>query len=263
MSRHIKFLGTASVLALAVLASNPALADFSGTLQGDYAHVDVSNGGGSGDEWGGAGSGRFSLGSWGLNAQVDGGYHQLSANGGGGTVDDWNVDGSLFWLGSMGRVGASVGYNGLNVSGGGGNGHVTNYGGFAEWFAAPMVTIGAKGGAASTSGNGGTADYFGGEAVWYVIPDVDLNGTIDYVSLTGEHLTNYAANVEWLVSESTPVSIYGGYGRTEISGGGAANTWLVGLKFYTNSNGSSTLVDRQRTGNVDWANHVNVLGVVL
>jgi hypothetical protein len=48
---------------------------------------------------------------------------------------------------------------------------------------------------------------------------------------------------------------------SEISGAGA-NTWLIGLKFYTDSNGSSTLADRQRTGNVDWASHINVLGLV-
>jgi hypothetical protein len=262
MIGQLKLSASISVLALGVLACSPAWADFSGTLQGDYAHVDVSNNGGSGNEWGGAGSARFSLGTWGLNAQVDGGYHQLSANGSNATLDDWDVDGSLFWLGSMGRAGASVGYNGLNISNGGGNANLTNYGAFGEWYAAPSFTLGVKGGGASLSNNGGTADYVGGEAVWYVMPDVDVNGTIDYVSLSGLHLTNYSANAEWLVSESTPIAIYGGYTRSELSGGGA-NTWLIGVKFYTNSNGSSTLVDRQRSGNVDWAGHVNVLGLVL
>ncbi len=259
MSRRMQMIGTACALAFGVYSAGPALADVSGTIQGDYGHVDVSNAGGSADEWGGAGSARFSLGTWGLNAQVDGGYHQLSANGG-GTVDDWDINGSLFWLGSMGRVGGAVGYNGIRISNGG-SGNLTNYGAFGEWYAAPMFTVGVKGGGASLSNGGGTAGYFGGEAVWYVIPDLDVNGTIDYVSFTGAHLTNYSANAEWLVSESTPVSIYGGYTRTEVPGG-SANTWMIGLKLYMNGNGSSTLVDRQRTGNVDWASHVNVLGLV-
>jgi hypothetical protein len=256
MSLRTMAIRSACSLALGAFALNPALADFSGTLQGDYSHVNVSNGGGSGNEWGGDASGRFGLGPWDLNGQVDGGYHQLS--GGGGHVDDWNADGSLFWLGNEGRIGADVGYNGLS---GGGSGHVTNYGGFAEWYMAPMVTLGVKGGGASVSNGGGMADYVGAEAAWYVVPDVDVSGTVDYLSLTGSHLTNYSAKAEWLISETTPVSVYGGYTRSEIPGAGA-NTWLIGLKFYTDSNGSSTLVARQRTGNVDWAGHINVLGLV-
>lgn len=261
MSRSVRYLTSVCALVLGSAAFGPARADFSATFQGDYAHADANNGGGSADIWGGDASLRGSLGPlFGLDGQVDGGWHQLSTSG--VDLNDGDINGSLFWQGSLGRLGGAVGYNHLDTNGFG-SGHVSNYGGFGEWYAAPMVTVGAKIGDASLSNGGGRGIYTGGEIVWYVIPDVDANGTLDYIDTPNGHITNYSAGAEWLVSEEMPLSVYGGYTRSEISGGGSANVWLVGLKFYTNSNGSSTLVDRQRTGNVDWASHISNLGVLL
>src|SRR5215472_7693712 len=156
-----------------VLGMNSAQADYSATFQGDYAHVDVDNGGGSADVWGGQGSLRAALAPlFGLDAQADGGWHQLSANG--TNLNDWDVNGSLFWLGSLGRIGANVGYNHLDTNGLG-SAHATNYGGFAEWYAAPMITVGAKIGDASLSNGGGRGIYTGGEIVWYITPDIAGN----------------------------------------------------------------------------------------
>ena len=252
-------IGSLAIISGAV-AWSPALADFSGTLDGEYAYVGVDNNGGSGNVWGGNASGRISLGPWGLNAQIDGGYHSLSATNGGPSLNNWDANGTLFWLGSEGRVGASVGYNDLSTSGF--DGHIVNYGGFAEWYGTSSITVGIKGGGVNASNGGGSGDYVGGELVWYVIPDLNANATVDYLTFGGGHLTNYSGEAEWLVSEDVPVSVFGGYTRTEASGGIGANTWLVGLKLYTNSNGASTLVDRQRTGNADWGSRLSTQSVL-
>jgi hypothetical protein len=248
--------------------SGPAFADFgsnfSGTLQGQYSNISSGSGGGSANVWGGEGSGAFDLGLSGLKLQVDGGYQGVNLSGS-GSVDDWNVDGAFFWQGHEGRIGGTVGYNGF--SGAGTDVNITNYGGFAEWYASPMFTVGVKGGGASASGGGssGTATYVGGEVVAYVFPDVALNGNVDYFSdgNGGGNITSYGGTAEWLVSESTPVSVYGGYTYSDFSGGGGhLSTWTVGLKFYLNGNGAATLADRQRTGNANWGTQTNLINSV-
>jgi len=268
MSLRTTILGATCVVAVAAL-SGPAFADFgsnfSGTLQGQYSNISPGGGGGSANAWGGAGSGAFDLGWSGLKLQVDGGYQGVNFSS--VNVDDWNVDGAFFWQGAMGRIGGTVGYNGFSGSGAG-SFNITNYGGFAEWYAGHMFTLGVKGGGASASGGGasGTADYVGGEAVFYVMPDLALNANIDYFSDPsggGGNITSYGGTAEWLVSEHLPVSVYGGYTYTDLSsGGGHLSTWLVGLKFYLNGNGASTLVDRQRTGNANWGTETNLINTV-
>ncbi len=265
MSLRAKILGTACAVALGAMCT-PALADFAGTLQGNYSNIDISGGGGNVNDWSVAGSGAFGLGMSGLKVEVDGGYNNASENGG-GSLTDWNIDGALIWQCAQGRIGASVGYNDIQFEHSG-SGNATNYGGFGEWFASPMFTVGVKGGGISDNDHsGGSADYFGGEVVLYAMPDLAFNGTIDYFSLGGggssDNITNYGITAEWLVSETTPISVYGGYTYTDISHGGSANTWLVGVKVYTNSNGASTLVDRQRSGVASWGTSVNLIDTVL
>jgi hypothetical protein len=269
MSLRSKILGTVCVVAVAAV-SGPALADFgsafSGTLQGQYSNISAGSGGGSANVWGGEGSGAFDLGWSGLKVQVDGGYQGVSFSGS-GSVDDWNVDGAFYWQGHQGRIGGTVGYNGFSGSGAG-TFNVTNYGGFAEWYAAPMFTVGVKGGGASASDGGfgsGTATYVGGEAVFYAFPNLALNGNVDYFSAgnAGGNITSYGGTAEWLFSESVPVSVYGGYTYSDFSGGGGhLSTWTVGLKFYLNGNGASTLADRQRTGNANWGTETNLINTV-
>jgi hypothetical protein len=269
MSLRSTFLATACIVAVG-FAAGPAFADFgsgfSGTLQGQYSNISAGSGGGSANTWGGSGSGAFDLGWSGLKLQVDGGYQGISSSGG-GSVDDWNVDGAFFWQGHQGRIGGTVGYNGFN-GGGIGNVNITNYGGFAEWYAAPMFTVGVKGGGASANSGGGgngTATYVGGEAVFYAMPNLALNANIDYFSEGGGNgnITSYGGTAEWLVSDHVPVSVYGGYTYSQLpSGGGHLSTWLVGLKFYLNGNGATTLVDRQRTGNANWGTQTNLINAV-
>jgi hypothetical protein len=237
---------------------------FSGTLQGQYSNISAGSGGGSANEWGGAGSAAFGTGWGGLKLQVDGGYQGINVSGG-LNANDWDVDGAAFWQGGMGRIGGTVGYNGF--SDGGTTFNITNYGGFAEWYAAPMFTVGVKGGGLSANngafGNG-SATYIGGEAVFYAMPNLALNANIDYLSSGhNANITDYGGTAEWLVSESTPISVYGGYTYTQLSsGGGHLSTWMVGLKFYCNGNGAATLADRQRTGNASWGTETNLINAV-
>jgi hypothetical protein len=265
MSVRLKISGVVCVVAAAAFAASPALADFNGTLQGDYGDSTASHSSGNVNDWNVSGAGEFGLGWNGLKAQVDAGYTGFS--GSGESANQWNVNGDLFWLGAFGRVGAGVGYTTLDVGHGGGNVNATNYGGFVEWFAAPWATLGIKGGGLSLNANSGgvggngTSDYVGGEAVVYPLHDVAVSGTYDYLTLGGGHEGTWGIGAEWLVVHSFPVSVWGAYQGTDFSDGGGhtptINTWMVGLKLYVNGNGAQTLEDRQRSGVVGWASGVS------
>lgn len=244
MSVRTNLFGAVCAIAVVSLSAPASATDFSGILSGNYSNIDVDHGGGSINNWGLNGGGMFGFGpSW--AGQIDGGYHHLDGNG--ASANDWNVDGSAFWRADAGRVGAVVGYNSIN--GGGADLNVTNYGLFGDWYASRSITVGIKGGAFSASHNS-DGEYFGAALTGYITPDVSLSGMYDYAHF--KHITNendYTAQAEWLISERTPFSVYGGYTRSEFSnGGGAANTWFVGVRFYCDPVEGATLVDRQRNG---------------
>ncbi len=252
MSLRNKILGTACALALGAFAA-PAYADmtnFDGALGVDYSHLDANQGGGSANAWGGSGSGVFGLGS-NFAAEVDGGYHNTSFSGGGGSVNDWNVDGSIFWRGSMGRVGAVVGYNSLD--GNGNNLNATNYGGFGEWYAGSAFTVGLKGGGFNASGHT-NGEYVGLALTGYATPDIAITGGYDYTHLSHVASENdWSLKGEWLISERTPFALYGAYTNSKFSSGGPTiNTWTIGLTYYCDPDGRATLVDRMRGGTAQW-----------
>ncbi|HXJ02658.1 MAG TPA: hypothetical protein VNH44_15665 [Micropepsaceae bacterium] len=224
-----------------------------GAFSGDYSNSSYSGGGSHADTWGLNGAGAFGLGMNDLAGQINGGYHRLSVSG--ADADIWDIGGSAYWAPGFGRAGASVAYTTANFGGSGSgiDAHATTYGVFGEYFLNDAITVGAKGGGAdgkvnlsgfgSGSGSGG---YVGGELTGYAMPDLALKGTIDYVDLSGGHLTSYGINAEYLFSEATPISLYGGYVRSDLSNNaGHVDTWMVGLKFYTGGPGS--LVTHQRT----------------
>jgi hypothetical protein len=237
-----------------ILSTSAALAGapngFAGSLSGDYLKPSCSGCGGI-DAWGISGSGAYGLGMNDLAVQGDAGYHRVS--GSGVNVDLWNVGGSAFWAGFMGRLGANLSYASLDTSGA--NGHVTGYGGFGEYYPTQAITVGLNAGGFSAGGSisglgsaSSTGSYVGGGATGYLVPDFAASGLINYISISGVHFTTYGGGLEYLFSESLPISIYGGYSTTEVSGGGGhINQWSVGFKFYTNGNGV-TLVDRHRNG---------------
>jgi hypothetical protein len=252
-------LSLAGIAAASLALATPAFADapigFAGTLSGSYSSWNFSgSGGGSSNLWSADGQAAFGLGMQDIGAEIDGGYHNLSASGGGGSVDIWNIGGDLFWApGQQGRLGATVQYESLN--GGGPNAHLTQYGAFGEFYASNMLTLGLNGGGwtggSGTFGSSSSGGYVGGGATGYIMPNLALTGAINYFSGSGAHLTGYSAMGEYLVSDELPVSIYGGYTYTDISGiSGHVNEWLIGVKFYTNGNGS-TLVEKHRNGALD------------
>jgi hypothetical protein len=179
----------------------------------------------------------------------DGGFHVTSVAG----------EISPFWKMDWGRLGAVAGFNREDYYGAE-SFNTEHYGVYGEWYVLPELTLSAKGGGYNVDyyGEHESSGYVGGRATWYAMPDLALNGNIDYTDLThGSSETDYGITAEWLVSETTPISIYGGWEGSSIHNyiddvSPTGNTWLVGVKWYTNTNGATTLVDRQRSGSTMW-----------
>jgi len=244
-----------SAVAAAFVASSAQAAapnGFVGTVSADYANVDHSSGGNA-DLWGLNGAGAFGLGMNDIGAEIDGSYHRLSVSNVDANI--WGIGGSVFWAPGAFRVGPSVSYTKYDFTraASGLDAHATTYGLFGEYFINDRFTVGAKGGGTDGEVNSigfgsgsGTGGYIGGELTGYLTPDFAFKAHVDYLNVGGGHVTNYGLNAEYLFSEATPISVYGGYVKTELSNGaGHANTWLIGFKFYTNGTGS--LVNHHRT----------------
>jgi hypothetical protein len=253
---------SAGVLAIGLALSGSANAAVSGTLSGSYATGTDSN---SADLWNinGTVTGMFA-GNWG--AEGTGGYHNLS-DGFGDNLDIWNIGGSVFWAAQQGRIAATVNY--YNTSIAGFDGHITTYGVGGEWYAAPNFTAAVKGGGDTADGDlFGTSDsggYAGGMLQWYAMPNLSLSGSVDYAEQFGGHVTSETAKIEWLFSETMPVSIYGGYEHADVGAGGGfgagGDAFFFGLKVYMNAAGGGTLVDRQRSGSLGYIAESPVLGL--
>ncbi len=118
--------------------------------------------------------------------------------------------------------------------------------------ATPSITFGVKGG-----GYNGSHDidgaYAGANLTWYVHQDIALSGGYDYTHLNHAGNENdWTLKAEWLVSERTPFSIYGGYTNSDISHGGPTiNTWFAGVRYYFDGD-AAPLVARQRNGAETW-----------
>ncbi len=258
MHRFVKFFGAVSALAL---CASPALAQavggsFDGLLSGNYGNTSLSGGGGSVNDWGFDGAGAFNLGWSNVAVQADAGWHDFTDHG---SWDDWNAGGAVYWTGHWARLGATAGYQ---SEGGDQTGHATNYGGFGELYAGSMFTIGLKGG--GFSGNAGlTGGNAGVQAIVYFWQNFALSGTYDYFSLNHAGSENdYGGKLEWLVSQRVPVSVWGGYEHSQVDGLGHANTWLVGLKLYTDGFGPASLAARQRGGVEQWGTQFSPAGFV-
>jgi hypothetical protein len=229
-------LATVGALALCSAVTTMAWANTNGTLDVSYANITNSGGG---DIWGVGGSVEGMFGSnWG--GQLDGGYHNVS-NGGG---DIWNVGGSLFWATTSARIAATVNYHDL-----GGGVDFTNYGAGAEFYAGTDFTFAAHGGGVSGSGTSG--GYVGGMAEWYATPNLALSGAVDYLDIGGS-ITTETVQGEWLISNNTPLSIFGGYQHADLGGSVDADIVFVGLKLYLNGNGAMSLTERQRQGSLGY-----------
>lgn len=260
MSYRSIILGTICAAALSAAPLSGALADgfsnFHGTVSGNYAHTDASNGGGNWDSYGIDGSGAIGLGMSDLNAEIDASYHHATVVG--IDLNSYRIGGTLFYAPSGGaidgRVGATFNYDYLDADIG--SGHVNNYGGFAEWYLNHTFTFSAKGGGFDASGNV-DGYYLGAQIKAYVCPDIALSGSIDHAKINTYSFANetdYTFEGEWMFTDNLPLSVYAGYAASDLSGTSSnLDTYFIGLRLYTDGNGATSLRDRQRTGNIGWA----------
>ena len=234
-----------AVLLMATAIPFAAHAEIAANLSGSYANF--TNGGG--DLWNvdGAISDDFG-GHWG--GELTGGYHNDGGDSGG------SFGGGLFWKNADFRAAISGNY--LSLSGA----HISNYGVGAEWFANSQWTLAVRGGGANA--NAGTSGgYAGGDVKFYILPDLAVNAGVDYIDFSGASFTAENVKAEWLISQSTPVSIYGGYTHVDVGGSGSEDAFVVGIKIYLNDPAGGALVDRQRNGNLGYIDGVPYFGQLL
>lgn len=219
-------------------------ANFSGTVTGQYAYLDLT-GLPNPNIKGIAGEGEFALGA-GLHAQFNAGYNYATLPG--AHISNWNLGGSGYWKGAMGRAGVLVNYTDVNLSVLG-SAHTTNFGAFGEYFANEYFTFGVKGGGFSGDVKGG---YAGAQVTGYVFPDFAITAGMNYTHFN--HIsaeTDLGIQAEYLIDHELPFAGFAGYTYSDLSdGGGTVSTFLVGLRFYFNTDGFSSLIERQRSGTV-------------
>jgi hypothetical protein len=256
-----KLIGAVSLLALCTAPA--AAAGFDGLLSGDYGYTGFGSGNGHANDWGFDGAGAYNLGWSNISIQGEGGWHDFSGNG---SWNDWNAGGALYWTGNWARLGATAGYQSES---GDLSGNVTNYGAFGNLYAGSNFTIGVKGGGFSGNdgtsgpGNGLSGGNAGAQAIVYFWQNFALSGTYDYYKINhGDSENDFGAKVEWLFSQRVPVSVWGAYQHSQADGLGHANSFLIGLKLYTDSFGPAPLVARQRSGVEQWGTSFSPTGFV-
>jgi len=247
---NLKLLAGACAAAACTLWVGQAMADPSGTIGAGYNYTTTPGFSGHIDDWNVNGSLAAPITS-NITLQGDASYDNFSESG--SSFHLTQVSGSGFWQGAKGRLGLTAGYNEFGASGF--SFHFENYGAFGEFYATDKFTMGLKGG--SLTGSGLNATYVGGEVIGYPMPNLALSGTIDYAGVSGSHINTYGAKAEYLVSETTPISVTGGYVYTDLGGGFHLNTWMIGAKFYFGGKGS--LVDHQRSGAETWGTKQSAL----
>ncbi|MBV9330510.1 MAG: hypothetical protein JOZ55_03040 [Alphaproteobacteria bacterium] len=237
-------------------ASTSANADVSAIAGADYDHVSLSGGNGSADGFDAGGAVAIPLGWSGLNVQGQGGYSYLSHVLGPYSANQLNIGGTVYWADPTWRIGGVYNYIANNAIGS--TFKLNEYGGAAEFFFAPEITLAANGG--GFSGNFHVSGwYVGGHATGYIMPDLGITGAVEYTDATtlgapGSTGTevDLTAQGEWLVSEEIPVSVFGGYTYSSLNSGfglgSNGNTFFVGLKLRLNESGAGDLVDRDRSG---------------
>jgi hypothetical protein len=239
----IKLLAGACAAAVCTLWFGQAAADPTATLGGGYSYTDVNGSSGHLNDWGVNGSVAAPvLSNW--TVQADGSYDDLTGEGS-GSAHTAQISGTAFWSGAKGRIGATAGYNELGS--GHSTAHLENYGGFGVLYPTNSLTLGFKGGA--LVGDGLHTGYVGAEIVGYITPDAAISGTIDNTTIGNTRLTAYGVHAEYLASHTLPISVSGGFTRTEL-GPVELNTYTIGLKYYFGGKGS--LVEHQRSGDETW-----------
>jgi hypothetical protein len=278
MSKSTKLLGTVSVLA--TLAAGPAAADtlmgFAGTA--DAAYANTSFGGDSG--YSNDNMNSFGLGAAiafpideipNLNWQLDASYFSSSADQSSSIT--WNLGGSLFLAYPGSRSGININYQTLTDYG-----SATNGGVFTEWYFG-NITAAAKGGWLWGGGTpaAGRGNYLGADVGGYFMPNLSIDAAVSWADLVTSATqgwycygptcgrrdlthTDFGIEAEFLVSETFPVSVFGGYQYSEVkisenvanpnlvADSYNTNTFFIGLRYYMG--GAGTLIEHHRNGNL-------------
>jgi len=278
------------VSVLATLAASPAAAQiggFAGFADVAYSHnsIDLDDdffGNTDDDGWNnitvGAGIAFPVDEIAGIAWQLDANYTSRSADEASQIL--WNLGGSMWWGGAQSRFGININYETLTDFG-----SLTNGGVFAEWYLGNF-TIAGKGGWLFGGGtpNGGRGNYLGGQVGGYFIPNLWIGGSATWSDLVSGSTgvgggvvpppcfgptcgrrdfteTNYTIDAEFLVSDTFPISVFGGYTFTDwkysenVSNPNLAdefdfntNTFFIGVRYYLG--GMGTLAEVHRNGNL-------------
>ena len=165
-------------------------------------------------------------------------------------IDIWTVGATAYFTTADWQFGPAFRFQ--SQSSGGFSTQTFDYGAFAQWFATDRITAVANiGGFSGDFSNNGF--YTGGTLKGYPTADTAVFGGVDYARFTsfgGSDEEDYTIGGEALLSETTPFSIYAGYSYNAFAFGSHDNTVFVGFNFYFNSEGTASLVDRQRSGQI-------------
>ena len=191
----------------------------------------------------------------------------------------WNLGGSLFLSYPGSRTGININYETTTDFG-----SLTNGGLFTEWYLGNF-TIAAKGGWLWGGGtpSGGRGNYLGANVAGYFVPNFYVGGSVTWSDLISGSTysgggygalcygptcgrrdfteTNFTIDAEFLVSETFPLSVFGGYTFTDFKASENsnnpliseeldtnANTFFIGVRYYMGGMGS--LINIHRNGNV-------------
>jgi hypothetical protein len=253
--RTLFLAGCAALLSTVPFAANAAAPmGFAGTAGVGYGSSDDT------DTWTIGGSGAFGFNPT-FGGQLDLSYNSIE------DADGFGIGGSLFWAPAMGRVGgtlqsASFDDAGVDIS-------AFGYGIFGELYASDRFTIAGKAGGVTTEvdvlgSTGSESGFYGGAALLgYAMPNLAIQGDFVFAEPADDFSTStFGINAEFLVSETMPISIFGGWSWTNIDIGGTeadGDGFMIGLRFYFGVSGP-TLVDKHRNGTLGWAGSTNITG---
>lgn len=239
-----------AAVAISLGAATPVLAaapvGVAGVFSGQYTYTDISNT--NVNTYSAFGQAAIGM-SPEFAAEIDGGYAKIDGSSGLPSADSFHIGGHAFWAPMMGRLGVTV--NHQAISGGGTAINYTQYGGFGEFYATDMLTLGLNGGGISSANcaiksactDGG---YVGGGGTAYATPNFGITATVNYANVLNSNWTTIGILGEVLLSNDLPISGYAGFNYTDLSGfADNANQFLIGFKFYTSGNGV-TLVEKHR-----------------
>jgi hypothetical protein len=294
MFKRKVLMGTACVAA-AALAAGPAAADtltgFSGYAKAEYRHQTfndnpLSSSVDSNSKAGfGIGGALPVTGIPNLNVQVDASYATSWTNdyahrspnyctppaSSGPSCSSTFSDSAAIWnfgiTPFLAYAGSRWGMN-LNYETVTGKGHLTNGGGFMEWYMSETMTVAAKAGYLHSGGTkqGGHGHYLAAQGTFYTMPNVALSVSADWRQLlTGGAMAQgtiacprncmlgmngvfYSVEGEWLVNEEYGVSLTGSYTyaadevfKQETN----SSIFRFAVKYYT---GSGSLLEHHRNG---------------